>query len=73
MELKTWLESIGVGVMKNVCGHSGLRKLKLTASLKQKELIEKTEFAVLIKIHVEDYGHCKTERVFMILKQTFRG
>ena len=72
MELKTWLESIGVGVMKNVCGHSGLRKLKWL-HLKQKELIEKTEFAVFIKIHVEDYGHCKTERVFMVLKQTFRG
>ena len=29
MEIKGWLENVGVGVVKNGCGHSGLRTLKL--------------------------------------------
>ena len=32
MEIKSWLINIGVGVVKNGCGHSGLRALKLAVS-----------------------------------------
>ena len=32
MELKSWLKKIGVGVVKNGCGHSGLMALKLAVS-----------------------------------------
>ena len=31
-EIKSWLKDIGVGVVKNECGHSGLRTLKLAVS-----------------------------------------
>ena len=32
MEIRSWLKNIGVGVVKNGCGHSGLRTLKLAVS-----------------------------------------
>ena len=32
IEIKIWLKNIGVGVVKNGCGHSGLRTLKLAVS-----------------------------------------
>ena len=32
MEIKSWLKNIGVGMVRNGCGHSGLRTLKLAAS-----------------------------------------
>ena len=32
MEIKSWLKNIGVGVVKNGCGHSGLKTLKLAVS-----------------------------------------
>ena len=32
MEIKSWLKITGVGVVKNGCGHSDLRTLKLAAS-----------------------------------------
>ena len=34
MEIKSWLKYIDVGLVKNGCGHSGLRTLKLTVSQK---------------------------------------
>ena len=37
MQIKSWLKNIGVGVVKNGCGYSGLRILKLAVS---QELIE---------------------------------
>ena len=32
IEIKSWLKNIGVGMVKNGCGHSGLRTLKLAVS-----------------------------------------
>ena len=32
MEIKSWSKNIGVGLVKNGCGHSGLRTLKLAVS-----------------------------------------
>ena len=32
MEIKSWLKNIGVGMVKNGCGHSGPSKLKLAVS-----------------------------------------
>ena len=32
MEIKSWLKKIGVGVVKIVCGHYGVRTLKLAVS-----------------------------------------
>ena len=32
IENKSWLKNIGVGIVKNGCGHSGLRTLKLAVS-----------------------------------------
>ena len=29
IEIKSWLKNIGMGIVKNGCGHSGLRTLKL--------------------------------------------
>ena len=34
MEIKSWLQNIGVDMVNNGCGHSGLRTLKLTLSQK---------------------------------------
>ena len=34
MDIKSWLENIGVGMVKNGCGHSGLKALKLAVSQK---------------------------------------
>ena len=34
MEIKSWLKNMGLGVVKNRCGYSGLRTLKLAVSLK---------------------------------------
>ena len=34
MEIKSWLKNIGLGVVKNRHGNSGLRTLKLAVSLK---------------------------------------
>ena len=38
MQIKSWFKNIGVGLVKNGCGHAGLRTLKLAVS--QKELME---------------------------------
>ena len=35
MEIKSWLKNIGVGVIENGCGHSGLSTLKLVVSQKE--------------------------------------
>ena len=35
MEIKSWLKNIGEGIVKNGCGHSGLRTLKLAVSQKK--------------------------------------
>ena len=32
VEIKSWLKNIGVGLVKNGCGHSGLRTVKLAVS-----------------------------------------
>ena len=32
IEIKIWLKHFGVGMVKNGCGHSGLRTLKLAVS-----------------------------------------
>ena len=32
IEIKSWLKKLGVGMVKNGCGHSGLRRLKLAVS-----------------------------------------
>ena len=32
IEIKRWLKNVGVGVVENKCGHSGLRTLKLAVS-----------------------------------------
>ena len=32
IEIKSWLKNIGVGMVKNECGHSGLRTLKSAVS-----------------------------------------
>ena len=32
IEIKNWLKNIDVGVVRNSCGHSGLRTLKLALS-----------------------------------------
>ena len=32
IEIKSWMKSIGVGMVKNWCGHYGLRTLKLALS-----------------------------------------
>ena len=32
MEIKCWLKNIGVGVVKNECGHSDLRTLRFAVS-----------------------------------------
>ena len=58
MEIKSSLKNIGVGVVKNGCGHSGLRTIKLAVS--QKGINEINWFLVR--------GHFKAERAFMILK-----
>ena len=42
MEIKNWLKSTGVGVVKNRCGHSG-RKILLLAVF-QEEIKEKNWF-----------------------------
>ena len=34
MKIKSWLKHIGMGMLKNGCGHSGLRTLKLFLSQK---------------------------------------
>ena len=38
MEIESWLKNIGVGRVKNGCGHSGLRTLKL--AYLEKELMK---------------------------------
>ena len=32
MEIKSWLKNTGVGMVRNGCGHSGLKTLKLAVS-----------------------------------------
>ena len=44
MEIKIWLKNIWVGVVRNGCGCSGLRTLKLAVS--QKGIIEINWFLV---------------------------
>ena len=34
MEIKSWLKNIGVSMVKNGCGHSDIRTLKLAVSQK---------------------------------------
>ena len=48
MKIKSWLKNIGVGMVKNGCGYSGLRTLKLAVS--QNKIWNKLVFGVLIKI-----------------------
>ena len=50
MEIKSWLKNIGVGVVKNVCDHSGLRTLKLAVFQEGRNQRNKLIFGVLIKI-----------------------
>ena len=38
MEIKSWLKNIEMGVVKNMCDHSGLRTQKL--AVLKKELME---------------------------------
>ena len=74
MDIKSWLENIGVSMVKNGCGHSGLKTLYLKIGcISKRNQWNKLVFGVLIKIHLEDNGHFTPERAFMILKQTFRG
>ena len=35
MEIKVWMKNIEVSVVKNGCGHSGVRTLKLAISQKR--------------------------------------
>ena len=44
IEIKSWLESTGVGVAKNGCVHSGHMTLKLAVS--QEEIIGRNSFLV---------------------------
>ena len=47
MEIKNWLKSTGVGVVKNTCGHSGRKILLLAVSQEERE---KLIFCMLIQI-----------------------
>ena len=48
MEIKSWLKSIWVSVVKNGCDYYGLRTFKLAVS--QEGIMDKLIFGVLIKI-----------------------
>ena len=48
MEIKSWLKNTGVGIVKNGCGHSGLRTLKLAVS--QKGINRINRFLVVLMV-----------------------
>ena len=67
METKS-TKNIAVGMVKIGCGHSGVGVRAKIGCISKRNQWNKLALVVLIKSHVEDYGHFKTERAFMILK-----